>query len=281
LPIGFTGSVRQRTAEIQRQRDELLREREEVMELVGSEKVVPAITQIQKELENASALFSRLLGILSNSPMKITFPLSKPIQERLVGLISDFGARMNDAQRQIDSVMSHALSLGFHGSRLQEAVDFIAAAFVDTERQKFSERMHQDMIEVRSMSERERVIAERQRGKARQRVSDLRSALSTIQEQSATQEEELLAELESERRKLREATDQLQTESRIREELICVISGKVPDGDFLRSRLSEREMKDITKAQEARRLADQMREDQRHPEPARRSRQSTPHNSFG
>jgi arsenate reductase-like glutaredoxin family protein len=271
LPMSSGDSLRQTIADIQREHNELLREREEVAELLNSQSVVPTITEILEELEDASALFSRLLGILSGNPMRITFPLSKPIQERLVHLVSDFGERMSDAQLQIESVMSHALSLGFHGSGLQEAVDFIAAAFVDAERQKQCERIHQDMIDIRSMSERERAIAERQRGEAKQRISDLRSALSTIQERAATREEELSADLESAQRKLREATDQLQTERRIHEELMSVIGGKVTDNDFLRSRLSEREMKDIAQAQQ----------DQRRPDLSRRNRQDTLRTSPG
>jgi len=218
------------------------------------------VTQLLTDFGGSSELFSELLGVLSSSPMTITFPLSRAEKERLINVISGFKHRMTDLQRQTDAVFTRAASLGFRGSRLSEAVDFIAAACVDTEKQKLSERMYHDMMDVRSRSEKEREVAEKQRHKAKQRISDLRGRIAVMQEHKATTEEELSERLEQEKQKLQQVTEELEHEKKIHQELMLAISGKAADSEYLRSRLNAKEMKKLTKAQEIRRFVEQMQE---------------------
>jgi hypothetical protein len=250
--------LRQEIGDLQRELNDLLAERSELESLLKSNKVVPAASQMVEDLQNFSELFSRLMGALSSSPMKITFPLSRPSQERLVKLISDFKEKTNDLQRQIDGVMSGASALGFRGSRLSDAVDFIVASFVESEKQQLGERMHAELMDVRRVNETERELAQKQRHKAKKRVAELRGTLGAMHQRNATIEDELRGQLDAEKRKGQQAMTELEKERRIHEELMLVIGGKAADSEYLRSKLSEREMKELVKAQEIRTFIDQM-----------------------
>jgi hypothetical protein len=271
--------LRQKIADMQREMSALLAERSALESLLNSHKVVPAASQMVDDLQNCSELFSRLLGALSSTPMQITFPLSRPFQERLVRLILDFKEKTTDIQRQVDGVLSRASSLGFRGSRLSDAVDFIVASFVESEKQQLGERMHAELMDVRRLSETERELAQKQRHKAKKRVAELRGTLGAVQERNATKEDELRAQLDAEKRKGQQALSELENERRIHEELMLVIGGKAADSEYLRSKLSAREMKELVKAQETRTFISQMRakqaEEQGLLELARRNREET------
>jgi hypothetical protein len=271
--------LRQEIGDLQRELDDLLAERSELESLLKSNKVVPAASQMVEDLQNCSELFSRLMGALSSSPMKITFPLSRPFQERLVKLISDFKEKTNDLQRQIDGVLSGASTLGFRGSRLSDAVDFIVSSFVESEKQQLGERMHAELMAVRRVNETERELAQKQRQKAKKRVAELRGTLGAMHQRNATIEDELRGQLDAEKRKGQQAMTELEKERRIHEELMLVIGGKAADSEYLRSKLSEREMKELVKAQEIRTFIDQMQakqaEEQRLLDLACRNRKDT------
>jgi hypothetical protein len=257
---------------------ELVRERSELSSLFGSQKVVQIGSQLLQNLETAAQLFSRVIGVLSSGrAMKVSFPLSKAVEERLIRLIAEFKDRINGYQHQIDAVIEQAAALGYQDSRLPEAVDFIVHESVEAERQRLSEQMHRDMTEVRSVSEKQRKLSDSRQTKAKQRILELRGAIASLQERSAKREDELLLELDAERKRLRQISDELANEKKIHEELMLVISGHAADGEYLRSKLSEREMKELVKAQETRRFIDQMEakhvEEQRLLELTRRNRQ--------
>jgi hypothetical protein len=266
--------LREKIADLQREKSDLLAERSELESLLKSHEVVPAASQMVDDLRNCSELFSRLLGALSSSPLKITFPLSRPFQERLVRLLSDFKEKTNDFQRQVDGILGRAAALGFRGSRLEEAVNFIVASFVESEKQRLGQQMHAELMDVRRLNEKERGLAQKQRQKAKKRVAGMREALASIQERNATKEDELRAELAAEKSKAQQAANELEDKRRIHEELMLVIGGKAADSEYLRSKLSEREMKELTKAQEIRTYVEQMQTKQAE-EQRRRDREDT------
>jgi hypothetical protein len=108
------------------------------------------------------------------------------------------------------------------------------------------------------MSEKERGIADRERGKAKKRIADLRATIASLQERSAFREEESMREIEGERRMLNQANEELENRRKVQEELMQVIRGEAADTEYLRSKLSEREMRQLVKAQETKRFIDQM-----------------------
>lgn len=240
------------------ERDALLRDRQQLVDVLKSDDVYRAVRQLLDNISQASHLFSRLVGVLSKSPITITFPLSKPVQDKLIDLISEFKARTDYAQAQIDSIMNRARVIGYEGTDLIDAVDFIAVQQAEMERQKTMEQMHEDLMEVRASNEKQKNAADRQRDKSKKRIADLKALVAQLQEKSAAREEELLSDLDGERKRLRAAMDDLENERKIHEELMMVISGQAADSEYLKSKLSEREMRHLSKAEETRRFIAQM-----------------------
>jgi hypothetical protein len=104
----------------------------------------------------------------------------------------------------------------------------------------------------------ERAIADKERGKAKKRMTDLRGTIASLQERTAVREEELMKDLENERKKVTQLGDELENRRKMQEELMQVIRGEAADTEYLRSKLSEREMRQLAKAQETKRFIDQM-----------------------
>jgi chromosome segregation ATPase len=122
------------------------------------------------------------------------------------------------------------------------------------------------------VSEKERELADKERGKAKKRISDLRGTISSLQERTRTREEELMRDLSEEQKKVAQLSVDLEQFRRIREELMQVIVGGAADTEYLKSKLSEREMKQVLDQMTAK-----QDEEKRPPEVQRRSRQE----SFG
>jgi hypothetical protein len=108
------------------------------------------------------------------------------------------------------------------------------------------------------VNERERAVLEKQNAKSNQKIAELRSALGALTSKSAEREDEFRSEVDAERAKLRQVSDDLENERKIHEELMMVIAGNSADGDYLRSKLSEREVRQLARAEETRRYIDQL-----------------------
>jgi hypothetical protein len=67
-----------------------------------------------------------------------------------------------------------------------------------------------------------------------------------------------MRDIEEQRRKVIQLNDQLENKRKVQEELMQVIKGEAADTEYLRSKLSEREMRQLVKAQETKRFIDQM-----------------------
>ncbi|KAK8844462.1 hypothetical protein M9Y10_024321 [Tritrichomonas musculus] len=91
----------------------------------------------------------------------------------------------------------------FDQPKLKEAVDFLIQNSVENEKSLFIEKMHQELNEVRQMSEKERSISESRRNKLNQKISDLRSSMAAMNEKYDKQEERLSGELEASKSSLR------------------------------------------------------------------------------
>jgi 23S rRNA pseudoU1915 N3-methylase RlmH len=188
----------------------------------------------------------------------MSYPLSKALQDRLISLITEFKERTDRYQKEIQAILARAMSIGFHGTSAVDAVAFIVEGEVESERQRISAQVHQDLLDVRTAGERERTLAEEQKAKASQKIADLRNALAALTSKTADKESELLTQIGAERAKSRKFADDLENERRIHEELMMVIAGNAADGDYLRSKLSDREVRQLARIEETRRYVDQL-----------------------
>jgi hypothetical protein len=251
-------SLKDKIAIIMKQNQDFVQERGKLSSLLNSNDLFAAASQLRENLDTASQLFSRLLGILSRSPMKISYPLSRALQDRLVSLITDFKDRADRSQKQLEMILGRAASLGYSGASAVEAVDFIAASDVQAERHKLSAQQHQELMDVRSTHERERERATKQKAKSKENISDLRNEVALLNSKRTRREEELIAQLDAERAELRGARDDLENERKIREQLITVISGSTADTAYLRAKLSDTEVRQLDRAEDVRRRVEQL-----------------------
>ena len=248
----------EKIANVIKENTSLKQQKAKVSELLNNDDIEKAVIELLQNLKDSSSLFSQLLGVLSSTPLKITFPLSKSIRDRLLSLVSEFKAKTEASQKQMDNIMNRAQTLGYNGSSVVEAVDYIAAAISESERQNYMEKMHNEMMDVRASSQKEQSFAEKQLEKAKKKNKELRQAVSATQEKAANREEEMLRELEDCKEELRKCLDELKKEKEIHEELLRVISGQSHDTEYLRSKLNEREFDLINKSEKNRKLLEQM-----------------------
>ena len=189
-------SLRDKISQLIDCNDELRAERQQLANILKSDNLSQSITQIVCDMESSSRLLSRILGIFSTSPVKLTLPMSEANEQHLVEVITDFKAKADKAQTQLDAIISRARVDGYRGTIAMDAVDFIAAHCADVERQK----AHKDIMSVRASSDMERTLAERQRERSRKRIDSLRSTLA----ETTAREEELISSLEQEREKVKQ-----------------------------------------------------------------------------
>ena len=189
-------SLRDKISQLIDRNDELRAERQQLANILKSDNLAQSITQIVRDMESSSRLLSRILGIFSTSPVKLTLPMSETNEQHLVEVIADFKAKADKSQTQLDAIISRARVDGYRGTIAMDAVDFIAAHCADIERQK----AHKDIMSVRASSDMERTLAERQRERSRKRIDSLRSTLA----ETTSREEELISSLEQERQKVKQ-----------------------------------------------------------------------------
>jgi len=200
-----------------------------------------AVEQLKKDLNNAADLFSRLFAVLStpaSESLKLTFPLSDPVKETFLGLISEFKSKTDETTMQINNIVSKAMQHGFIGSKVEEAAEYIANWFVGIEKQKILETLNDELNSLRQSNSQMLEIESKRKERLQKRIDEQKSTIDQISQKLIEKEKEYLDEIEEQKRQHRQASYTLEKEKKVREELIRALSGKVIDRDFLKLNLT-------------------------------------------
>lgn len=145
------------------------------------------IQQLQSNFNTANQFLTLLQSTLSGSPRRISFPLARPVSQKLIDLIREIKYRADEAQQ----VLSRAAASGFQGSSCNDALDFLIHAAADSERQKAIFQKHKELADLRLTAEKERKITEKQLEKSQSKIRDLKETISELQSESMIKEQEL------------------------------------------------------------------------------------------
>ena len=205
--------------------------------------------QLDEQLKTAGEflrdVLEKVCGPL-NSSIKLSFPLRQAVRDKLLALVSEIKSKCNEDHEQIHRVLQKAMSMGYDGNDCVEACSYIATRLSDVEKQKTLEVVNKEMNDVNVALEREKALHSKDIQSLKKRNKELRAAIAQQQGNSTKREEELSDQIQELERKVRELTDALSTERRVREELGRIGAGYSADSKYLRSKLSANELRLIT-----------------------------------
>jgi chromosome segregation ATPase len=205
--------------------------------------------QLNGQLELAASFLSQLLGIISGgstSPLRLSFPMKPTIRDRLMDIVKKMKEQATLDHQQVDQILERAKALGYQGDDCMEACEFIANHIVEGQKQGTFEQVNRELSAVRAASEKEQELHSRERGTLKKRIADLRAAIAQQQGSGTQREEELTEQIRNLEKKIRELTEALATERRVREELGRIGAGYSADSKYLRSKMTANELRLLT-----------------------------------
>jgi chromosome segregation ATPase len=218
--------------------------------------------QLDGQLELAADFLSQLLAIISGgtaSLLRLTFPMRPTMRDRLVDIFKKMKNQATLDRQQVEQILERAKALGYQGDDCMEACDFLANHIAEGQKQGTLEQVNQELSAVRAASEKRQEEHSRERAALKKRIADLRAAIARQQGSGAQREEELTEQIRNLEKKIRELTEALGTERRVREELGRIGAGYSADSKYLRSKMTANELRLLTLVE---RIMQQERESQ-------------------
>ena len=246
LPSQFVrGEIEQNVHEILDQLNTYKHEVDDISDLLncGRDGIKASISHMNNQFRFVSELFTRLMSFITLSKMSITFPVDESVARKLSALVDDYKSKLQEERAQIDVLMHKAMSFGYHGDNITEAVDTVVAACSEYHRSDMADRMHKDLMDVRSTNE-------RQQQRSQKQIEKLRHSLDEARAQAEERENNLLKQLNDEKRKVQELQADLGNEQRVHEELMQLLCGQAHDAELLKSKLGENDAKVVQQAED-------------------------------
>lgn len=256
LPNKSVDQLINHVQKLKTENDKLKAEQQKIASLIPNDNNVDISQQIEEiiqknrklndELAKASDLISTLLSIFTGSATsqtRLTFPLKKSIETKLIDLVTRLKNRANSDHDQICQILEKAKSYGYEGESIIEAADFIVARETENERQQTFSMIGRELGDVRNLSSSEKQSYIQKNEELKQKIKSLRESINQQNEKNRENEENLSNQIESLQKENRRLKDDLETERKVREELTRFNSGLSTDKDFLRSKLSPNELK--------------------------------------
>ncbi|OHS94084.1 hypothetical protein TRFO_11336 [Tritrichomonas foetus] len=210
------------------------------------EEIIDKQNQLSNDLSQAADFISSLLNIItgpSSNPTRLAFPLKKSIESRLIDLVTRIKKRADSDRDQIDKALEKARSYGYDGESVTEAAEFIVAREAESERQQTLSMIGRELGDVRNLSNSEKQSYIKKNEELKKKIVKLREALSQQMEKTRKSEEELLDEIDTLQREIRQLKSDLETERKVREEITRLGAGLSSDTSYLRSKLSQKELR--------------------------------------
>lgn len=233
----------------------------EIHSCENKEELISLLNQYKYNLDSAADLFTKLLGVLlgpTRSPVKVRFPVTTQVRDRLINLIAEHKQRIDSQDKLIEQVMGRAKGAGYLENDLIEGVIFLETAAMNLQKQEDDEVLHKEINALRQILEKQQALAEKQKEKHKRRIENQRQMISELQEKNSNQEEALYRNIEEEQKKNRQLTYEMEKEKRIRGELIRLAGGQISDLEYLKSVLDKKEIATIMATEKMRLLMKQM-----------------------
>lgn len=208
------------------------------------EKNQDQIDSLQNDINILISLINSSFSIMLNTKFEITFPLNIKTLNSISSKIIEMKRISDEEHEEIEKLHKMAISLGFTKStvtRIKDFIEFLIQLSIEKERTVLIENTHKELNAMRQMADQERKLFEGRKQKLNEKISQLRSTIHNLQEKLVKQEDNYLSEIEQTKYELSKAIDDIQTEKRIKEELLRIASNQIADFEFLKSKLTAEE----------------------------------------
>ena len=212
------------------------------------DKLLQAIQKLKADFESTGKFFVECLKVMTGSAnLKVKFPPTPQVRDRLLEMIQEFRQKMNEAHYAIKEIIARAQRAGYAETDPIGAVEFLQEVSAFNARQKFSEEVHGDISALRALNKKMHDLADKQKHKYKAQIVRYRESIADFQETLVRNEEEKGAAILEAKNRVREAEIQMETELRLRDELLRVMVGEVFDDAFLRSKLPPKQRQQYLK----------------------------------
>jgi hypothetical protein len=212
-----------------------------VVEAEYGKDIAAGVAQMRSDLGAVAGLFSRIFALLFSQKMTLKFPLQQRVVDRLLGLVERFKRRSDDAHEQADTLLSEARSEGYVGEQIIDAANFVTQCCLKRERDHQAAIFKDELQMLQHNNEMIQQTAERQQKKFEKVIGDLKGQLESEKMQGSKREQQLLSIVDEARGEARRATDAMEKQKKVREELIRFIASDAADMEFLSYHLTKSE----------------------------------------
>ncbi|OHS95331.1 hypothetical protein TRFO_38566 [Tritrichomonas foetus] len=202
---------------------------------------------LKHDYDDLCNFVKRLIAIImdGHSPQKIRFPIPTKAKDKLIEFLRSFKKRSDRNISDIKLILKRANSAGYYDSDVNEAVNSIVDAAVAIEKQLNLEDMHEKTKSFRINIEKQKAQYDSMKSIHQKRIEELRHKLEEVQRKDTELKIGHHEEDEKNMQIISNINSELETEKRIHEELLRVITDQVPDIDFLKKHIPPNEMKSL------------------------------------
>ena len=212
-----------------------------IMKLLGcsQEEALTHVQDLHTDFNATSNFLMRCIRTISGTDeVKVRCPPSPEVQARILATLQNLLRKLEDAMYIIKEILSKASKTGYMGRDAIAAVEHLEEAAALNARQAYSEQFHKELVDMRAMNAKVHDMAETQRDKFKNMIRQNRESIADLQATIVKAEQEKNEVILTTKHQVHELETKLETESRVKEELLRCISGAPFDDAFLNERLS-------------------------------------------
>ena len=212
-----------------------------IMKLLGcsQEEALTHVQDLHNDFNTTSNFLMRCIRTISGTDeVKVRCPPSPEVQARILATLQNMLRKLEDSMYIIKEILSKASKTGYMGRDAIAAVEHLEEAAALNARQAYSEQFHKELVDMRAMNAKVHDMAETQRDKFKNTIRQNRESIADLQATIVKAEQEKNEVILTTKHQVHELEIKLETESRVKEELLRCISGDPFDDAFLNERLS-------------------------------------------
>lgn len=169
------------------------------------------VSELIRSKDQSSNLISSIYHSISNS---YDMPDPQFIGEQIIDKVNKLKTKNIIVERELDTIRSRAMSLGYTGTTVAPAVDFLVSTYSEIERQRAMEKMQSELAQVNQIHQKQKMAEEIYRSESKRQMEELRSRMRESESKSYQTIQQLRMDLDSEKSKSLHLASELENERR-------------------------------------------------------------------
>ena len=142
---------------------------------------------------------------------------------------------------ETNKIIENAVSIGYSGNSVSEAAEFITEDEVKQKAEEMRIDTFNKLKQVREEGTKERILLEQRNQQTNQKLAELRQQKIDLSDQALSKQGEMASRIEELEKRIRQLSNEADTNKRVKEELIRLAAKEVYDAETLRLNLTESE----------------------------------------